>query len=208
MVIPLIIWVPICYVAYVGMSALQSMIHFDIVAIIASESEAHIQREAFHFFHHHTRRWMDIIMTKDNFRTLVNVVIVDSICPKLVQCTSTTSHVVTIVAQDKAWSYIEQVLGDDFIPLAIKTYSCLCPCFDSFLISCVHVCIVCHQQTPLVPLMFISLYKQWVSIALQHAQAIAILQWVATFSESSSSLPHIPANAPPSLVDLWQRTFF
>jgi hypothetical protein len=39
-------------------------------------------------------------------------------------------------------------------------------------------------------------------------QAIAILQWAATLSHSSSSLPHISASAPPSLADLWQRMPF
>jgi len=46
--------------------------------------------------------------------------------------------------QNKTQSYVEQTLGNDFIPLAIETYSYLHPCFDSFLISCVHAYIVRH----------------------------------------------------------------
>lgn len=42
------------------------------------------------------------------------------------------------------------------------------------------------------------------SIALQHAQAIAILQQAAALGQGSSSLPHIIASAPLSLSDLWQ----
>jgi hypothetical protein len=42
-------------------------------------------------------------------------------------------HDVTIIAQDKARSHIEQMPRNDFIPLAIKTYDCLHPPFDSFL---------------------------------------------------------------------------
>ncbi len=116
-----------------------------------------------------------------------------------------TMHVAANIAQDKALSYTKQAPGDDFIPLVIETYSCFHLHFDSFLTTCVHAYITHHQQTSLVPLMFIYHYKQRVSIALQHTQAIAILQWVVTLNHSSSSLSHIPTNAPPSLVDLWHR---
>jgi len=52
--------------------------------------------------------------------------------------------------------------------------------------------------------MFISPYRQHVSIALQCAKAIAILQWATTFGRGSSSLPHIIASAPLSLTNLLQ----
>jgi hypothetical protein len=54
------------------------------------------------------------------------------------------THAVTIVVQDKARFYIEQVLGDDFIPLAIETYDCFHLYFDFFFASCVHPYIICH----------------------------------------------------------------
>jgi hypothetical protein len=88
---------------------------------------------------------MDIVITRDNFQTLANIIIVDLIHPYLVQCASMTTHAVTIVVHDKAQFHIEQALRDDFIPLAIETYSCLYPCFNSFLISCAHACIARHQ---------------------------------------------------------------
>jgi hypothetical protein len=52
--------------------------------------------------------------------------------------------------------------------------------------------------------MFIFDYRQQMSIAFQCALVIAIFQWAVMFSHSSSSLPHIPPSAPPSLVDLWR----
>jgi presenilin-like A22 family membrane protease len=58
----------------------------------------------------------------------------------------------------------------------------------------------------LVCSMLVFCYRQHVSIALQHAQAIAILQWVVALGQVSSSLPHIIASAPTSLVNLWQTT--
>jgi len=134
----------------------------------------------------------------------VDIVIADSTRTNLVQCVSmTTTHATTIVIQNKAQSYIEWTLEDDFIPLVIETYGNLHAHFDSFFISYVHVNIARHQQTSLVPLMFISYYKQWMSITLQHAQAIVMFLWIATLSHNSSSLPHKLVNAPPSLAKLW-----
>lgn len=86
-----------------------------------------------------------------------------------------TTHAVTIITQDKARSYIEQASRNDFILLAIEISNCFHPHFDFFLIFCIHAYITRHQQTSLVPLIFISHCRQRVSIALQCAQAITIL---------------------------------
>jgi hypothetical protein len=86
---------------------------------------------------------VDIVIIRDSLCTLVDVVIADLTHIDLVQHASTViSHVTIVAAQDKAQSYIEQRPRDDFIPLAIETYSCFHPRFDSFLTSCVHACIV------------------------------------------------------------------
>jgi hypothetical protein len=46
---------------------------------------------------------MDIVISRNNFQTLVDIVITDSTCINLVQRVSTTTtHVATIVAQNKA----------------------------------------------------------------------------------------------------------
>jgi hypothetical protein len=165
--------------------------------------------EVSHLFLHHTGNWMDIFITKNSFWTLTNVVIIDPTHINLVQhALTTTMHAITIIVQNKAWSYTKWTPRDDFIPLAIKTYDCFHLHFDSLFTSCVHANIIYHQQTSLVHSMFISYYKQRMSIALQHVQAIAILQWATMFNHNSSSLPHIPTNAPPSLIDLWQRMPF
>jgi hypothetical protein len=60
------------------------------------------------------------------------------------QASMTTTHQVTVVAQDKAWSYTKWMSRNDFIPLAIETYDCFHPCFNYFLSSCVHASIACH----------------------------------------------------------------
>jgi len=139
----------------------------NIIATIAWESGAHIQRVVFHIFPHHTQRWMDIVITKDNFWTLANVIIGDLIHTNLVQCALvTTVHATIVTIQNKARSYTKWTLRNDFIPLVIETYSCFHLHFDSFFTSCVHACIARHRQTSLVLSMFIFHYRQWVSIAL------------------------------------------
>ncbi len=73
----------------------------NIVVAISLESGAHVQREVSHLFPPHAWRRMYIVITKDNFLTLADVVIVDLTCTNLVQCVSMmTAHVATIVTQD------------------------------------------------------------------------------------------------------------
>jgi hypothetical protein len=74
----------------------------------------------------------------------------------------TTTHVVMKVALKKTRSYDEWTVGDDFIPLVIKTYGCFHSCFNSFFTTCAHTTIMCHQRSSLVPSMFFSYYKQHV----------------------------------------------
>jgi intracellular septation protein A len=76
---------------------------------------------------------------------LANLVIANPTFIDLVQHVLTiTMNVAIIVVQNKARSYTERVLGDDFIPLAIETYDCIHFHFDSFFIFCVHANIARH----------------------------------------------------------------
>jgi len=85
------------------------------------------------------------------------------------------------------------------------SYMCFHSCFDSLMTACAQTTIVCHHQRSfLVPLMFVSYSWQCVSKALQHVQAIAILQmgyytWLGFFIFSTHC-------ALLSLADLWQMT--
>jgi hypothetical protein len=82
------------------------MIHF--IIIIAFESGTHVQRKVSHFFPYQTQQQMDILITKDGFQTLMDVIIVDSIHTNMVQRASTTmTHVMMMVAQEKTRSYAE-----------------------------------------------------------------------------------------------------
>jgi hypothetical protein len=118
---------------------------WNIVVAITSESGTHMQKEVSHLFPHHAWRWMDIVITRSGFWTLVGIVIVDPTLPNLVQhVLMSTSHAMIVAAQNKAQSYTKWMLGDDFIPLTIEAYICLDPHFDSFVTSYVHACITCH----------------------------------------------------------------
>jgi hypothetical protein len=53
----------------------------------------------------------------------MDIVIADLTYTNMVQWTSMTiAHVVTMVVQEKTWSYVEQTLGDNFIPFVTETY--------------------------------------------------------------------------------------
>jgi hypothetical protein len=97
----------------------------------------------------------------------MDLVITNLTCTNMVQQTSTTTtHATTMVVQEKTQSYAKQTPSNGFIPLAIKTYGCLHSRFDSFLITCAWTIIMRHQQSSLVPSMFISYYRQHVSITM------------------------------------------
>jgi hypothetical protein len=95
---------------------------------------------------------MDILITKNNFQTLMNVIIVDLTHTDMVQRTSImTTHVMMLVVQDKNTTYVKRALGDDFIPLAIEMYGCFHFHFDYFFIACAHTIIPCHQRSSIIP---------------------------------------------------------
>jgi hypothetical protein len=48
------------------------------------ESGTHVQKNVSHLFPHHTQKQVDIVITKDDFQTLVDIVIVNQICIDLV----------------------------------------------------------------------------------------------------------------------------
>jgi len=80
---------------------------------------------------------VDILITKDGFQTLMDIVIVDLIRRNMVLQTSTTiTHAMMMVVQKKTRSYVDRTPNDDFIPLVIETYGCFHFHFDSFLTAC------------------------------------------------------------------------
>jgi hypothetical protein len=114
-----------------------------------------------------------------------------------------TTHTMMMITQKKTQSYIERTLGNDFIPLVIETYRCFHSHFDSLFTIYAYTTITCHRWSYLVPSMLVFYYRQHVSITLQHAQAMVILQQVVTLGRGLSFLPHIIVNAPSLVANLW-----
>ncbi len=70
--------------------------------------ETHVQKEVTHLFLHHTQEGMNILITRDDFQTLMDIIIVDLTRTYMVQRTSTTTtHVTMLAIQEKTQSYNE-----------------------------------------------------------------------------------------------------
>jgi hypothetical protein len=103
------IWVSICYVAQVGVSALQPMIHFEISLQPSHRKVEFMYKERLLAFSHaiHEDEWIlsSLKMVFKHWRML-SFVITNSTCTNLVQYASTTiTHVATVAVQNKAQSY-------------------------------------------------------------------------------------------------------
>jgi hypothetical protein len=84
-VIPSMIWVSICYVARVGMNTLKPMIRFEIPLQLSRwKMEPTYKKKVSHLFSYHTRKRVDIVITKNGFQTLVNIIIANLIRTNLV----------------------------------------------------------------------------------------------------------------------------
>jgi len=80
----------------------------------------------------------------------------------------------------------------------------LCLCSFLFWLLFCFFCLGHYSWSSMVPIMVISYYEHYVSIVVQHEQAIAILQCVVKFRSQSSSLPHIITSASPLL---WSKVY-
>jgi hypothetical protein len=115
---------------------------------------------------------LDIVITKNGFQTLMDIVIADLTHTNMVQQILTMmTNAMMMVVQEMTQSYVERAPSDNFIPFAIEMYGC----FHSFLTAYAHTIIVHHQWFYLVPLMFVFYYQLHMPITLQCAQAIVIL---------------------------------
>jgi hypothetical protein len=113
----------------------------DIVVTIVLENGTPIQKEVSHLSPTTFSNKL-IFFTRNNFQTLIDIVIVDSTYLNMVQCAvSTIMHAMIVATQKKTRSYVKRTSKDTFIPLAIKTYDCLHSHFNSFLTTCVQATI-------------------------------------------------------------------
>jgi hypothetical protein len=112
---------------------------WNIIVTIVLESETHVQREVSHIFLCHTQWRMDILITRDNFQTFMDV-ITNLIHRNIMWWTSTeTTHVTMMTIQEKTWSYIERTLGDDLFPLLLKP-------MGVFILVLIHFLLLVHRS--------------------------------------------------------------
>jgi hypothetical protein len=72
---------------------------WDTIVIIILENGAHVQREFYHLFPCHTQHGMDILITIDDFQTLMDIIIIYSIHIDMVQWSlMTITHAMMMVA--------------------------------------------------------------------------------------------------------------
>jgi hypothetical protein len=87
----------------------------------------------FNFAH----RRVDIVLTKDGIRTLVNVVIANPTWADLLPWSCATQGFVTSNAtQTKKQSYRDRHLINQFLPLVVEVFGCLHKQADMFLHNC------------------------------------------------------------------------
>jgi len=104
-----------------------------IIIVIVLENGTHVQREVSHLLLHHNQRQVDILIIKDGFWTLMDVVIADVIHTNMMQWTlMTTTQIMMMAVREKTWWYAKWTLGDDFIPFVIETY------IDVFILVLIH----------------------------------------------------------------------
>jgi len=74
----------------------------DTIPAIVLESGKHVQTEVSHLFFRYTQWWMDILITKDDFWTLMDVIIANSIRTNMLQWTlMMITHVAMMAIQRK-----------------------------------------------------------------------------------------------------------
>jgi hypothetical protein len=78
---------------------------------IILDNGAHVQKEVSYIFPHHIQWWVNICINRDNFQTLVDVVITNPTCPHMVlHASSTIAHATTVATQEKTCSYVKCAL--------------------------------------------------------------------------------------------------
>lgn len=117
-VIPSAIWVSICYITCVRVSALHPMIHFQIVLQLSCQKMEFIYRERFPTFSLPYTKMSEYYHHQRGFWTLANIIITDSNSYKFdTTCFVMTTHVAIVATLKKTHFYTKWVSRDDFIPL-------------------------------------------------------------------------------------------
>jgi hypothetical protein len=160
----------------------------------------------------YSRRWVDIVFTKDGICTLVNIVIVDPTWMDLLPWTYATQGFATSNAtQAKKWRYHNQHLINQFLLLTMEVFGCLHKQVDVFLHNCANaIWSLKGPKSPPLSILVIFLWQK-ISITLQRLQTSSILSQTIALGLGTSQLPPFPPlqdTSPISTIDLLQRPIF
>jgi hypothetical protein len=129
----------------------------------------------------------DIVFSKDDIRTLTNIIIADPMQKKLFPRSCATQGFVTLdVVQTKERSYRNQHPIDQFVLLAIEIFDCLYKHVNMFLHNYVNVIWSLKGTKGLHLSTLIIFFYQKVSITLQRMQAPSILSWTIAIGLATS----------------------
>jgi hypothetical protein len=115
-----------------------------------------------------SRWWVDIVLTKDGIRTLVNIVIANPTWANLFPWSCVTQGFVAFdAAQAKEWSYHDRHPTDQFIPLTMEVFGCLHKQVDVFLHNCVNAIWILKGLEGLLLSVLVTFLQKKNSITLQ-----------------------------------------
>jgi len=169
------------------------VIHDTFVAITRDVS-FHVGREQLHVFRSITfnsfRQQIDIVLTKYNICTVVDIVIVNPTRTDLFLRSCVIQRFVTLMQlKPKKKNYHNQYSIDQFLPLTIEIFGCLHKYADVFLHNCANV--IWNLKGPRGPHLstLVIFFHQKVLITLQRMQTFSILSRTVAISLLTSRFP-------------------
>ncbi len=182
------------------------VIHNTFVAI-AWDVSFHMGRKQLHVLNSNmfnfAHRRVDIVLTKDGIRTLVNVVIANPTRANLLPWSCATRGFVTSNAtQTEKQSYRDRHLTNQFLPLVVEVFGCLHKQADMFLHNCANAIWSLKRLEGLPLPVLVTFLQQKNSITLQRLQASSILSQAIVVGLPISQLPPLQNRSPISITDL------
>jgi len=156
-----------------------------------------------------SRWWINIVLTKDDIRTLANIVIVDPTWADVFPWSYAIQGFATFNAtQAKEKSYHNQHPTNQFLLLTIEVFGCLHKHASVFLHDCANaIWSLKGSKGPHLSI-FVTFLHQKVLITLQRMQASSILSRAIVVSLTISQLPPLQNTPPITTTNLLQAVGF
>ena len=103
----------------------------------------------------------------------------------------------------KECAYEDRYLGEEFVPLAVETYGCMSQPFVDLLRLCARQAVGRYSGEGLLSVSSVVTFNfKPDSVALQRAQAVAIVRRSAAVEGVGAALPPLPPPDPTSIFDV------